>query len=359
VDPAAPNPNAAAAASVVALDALAAPAPTLLDARAGGDVGPPERGRDADDASVAPAAQAVPAPGAFTWAGAAASAQTTRPADRAAGDAPTGRTMAVTLPSMAARPSADATRAALGERAGERSSERTGERSAPAGEPADGSRDRSIQARTGDAPGRGFAPLRLDADAPSPAPGSTAVQVAAVVPADAPRVNAPAESTAPFAAQGLAGALPAAPLSTPSAAVPYIELGTAVTAPQFREAFALQVSHLARDGIQHAVLQLNPAEMGPISVQIALDGQQAQIHFGCDSALTRGIVENGMPLLAASLREAGLTLSGGGVSQHAPEQRQGSNPGGAPPERAFTAEPDRAATVGTLRVSAGRLDTYA
>ena len=182
---------------------------------------------------------------------------------------------------------------------------------------------------------------------------------AGAAPADAPRLNAFAESAALSAAQALAGALAQAPGATPGAATLPIEFAPPVTAPQFREAFALQISSLARDGVQHAVLQLNPAEMGPISVQIALDGQQAQIHFGCDSALTRGIVESGLPLLAASLREAGLTLSGGGVSQHTPEQRQGSNDSGVPPDRRFNAEPEGPPTVHTLRVSTGRLDTYA
>jgi len=81
--------------------------------------------------------------------------------------------------------------------------------------------------------------------------------------------------------------------------------------------------------------------------------------IGCDSAQTRSIVESGLPLLAASLREAGLTLSGGGVSQHTPEQRQESNPGGAQPAPRFNAEHERSASVRTLHVSAGRLDTYA
>lgn len=87
--------------------------------------------------------------------------------------------------------------------------------------------------------------------------------------------------------------------------------------PQFPRAFGVQVSVLARDGVQQAELHLNPAEMGPVSVQIALEGAQARIDFGADAAPTRALIEQSLPDLAAALREAGLTLAGGGVSQHA------------------------------------------
>ena len=109
---------------------------------------------------------------------------------------------------------------------------------------------------------------------------------------------------------------------------PVVTLDTPVQAPEFREALGAQVSVFARDGVQHAELHLNPAEMGPISVRIALDGQQAQVNFGVDNATTRALVEAGMPELASALREAGLTLSGGGVSEHA--RGQAGDAGGAP-----------------------------
>ena len=106
-------------------------------------------------------------------------------------------------------------------------------------------------------------------------------------------------------------------------------LATPATSAEFRAALGMQVSLLARGGVQHAELHLNPAEMGPVSIQIVLDGQEAQVNFGADSAHTRQIIESGMPELASALREAGLTLTGGGVSQHAGGQRQdpGSNQG--------------------------------
>jgi hypothetical protein len=147
--------------------------------------------------------------------------------------------------------------------------------------------------------------------------------------------------------------------STPVA----IDVPTAVTSPDFPETLGVQVSVLARDGVQHAELHLNPAEMGPISVQIALDGTRAQVDFGADSMSTRQIIESGLPELASALRDAGFTLAGGGVSQHSASQgqggdRDGSRQGGsrriAGPAEAAT--PVRRATV---KMSQGGVDLYA
>lgn len=96
-----------------------------------------------------------------------------------------------------------------------------------------------------------------------------------------------------------------------------LSVATPVAAPEFPHALGVQLSVLAQAGVQHAELQLNPAEMGPVSVHIAMDGSAARIEFGADVAATRQAIESGLPELASALREAGLTLSGGGVSQHA------------------------------------------
>ena len=83
--------------------------------------------------------------------------------------------------------------------------------------------------------------------------------------------------------------------------------------PEFGSQFGAQLTTFVRAGVEHARLHLNPAEMGPVSVQIRLDGQMAIVHLGTDNPQTRQALEQAMPLLAGNLREAGLTLSGGGV----------------------------------------------
>ncbi len=123
---------------------------------------------------------------------------------------------------------------------------------------------------------------------------------------------------------GTAAANAAAPSTTALPETLTVQVGTPAHAPEFREALGVQVSLLARDGVQSAELHLNPAEMGPISVRIVMDGAQAHVDFGADSARTREIIETGLPELAAALRDAGFTLAGGGVSQHS-QGSQGSH----------------------------------
>ena len=95
-----------------------------------------------------------------------------------------------------------------------------------------------------------------------------------------------------------------------------VDVPTPATDADFPDVLATQVSVLVKDGVQRAELHLNPAEMGPISVQIAVDGSQAQVDFAAAAGATRELIENSLPLLAAALHEAGLTLAGGGVFEH-------------------------------------------
>ncbi|HET7863209.1 MAG TPA: flagellar hook-length control protein FliK [Burkholderiaceae bacterium] len=100
-----------------------------------------------------------------------------------------------------------------------------------------------------------------------------------------------------------------------------VSLDTPVNRPEFRDELAAQVSRFAHDGIQEAVLNLNPAEMGPITVQIVLDGTQATVDFQAVQPATRELIEASLPALASALHGEGLTLSGGSVGdQRRPSQ---------------------------------------
>lgn len=120
-----------------------------------------------------------------------------------------------------------------------------------------------------------------------------------------------------------------AQLSGSSAASAPVEvaLATPMNAPEFAQALGAQVSLLVADGVQRAELHLNPADMGPVSIEITLDGTQAQVDFGADLASTRHAIEAGLPALASALQDAGFTLHGGGVSQHSARQQGGSGQG--------------------------------
>ena len=95
------------------------------------------------------------------------------------------------------------------------------------------------------------------------------------------------------------------------------QIDAPVDSPLFGPALGSQLSLLARDGVRSALLQLHPAEMGPISVEIEMDGNAARIDFQALRADTRGYIEASLPALAAALQDAGLTLAGGGVFEQA------------------------------------------
>jgi flagellar hook-length control protein FliK len=137
-----------------------------------------------------------------------------------------------------------------------------------------------------------------------------------------------------------------------------------VQSPEFRALLGSQISLLAKDGVQSAELHLNPAEMGRVSVQITLDGTQARVDFGADSAQTRQFIEASLPELASALRDAGLTLSGGGVSQHAggrgdqADTHRGSRQGNALPDDPV-ADTAQRQSISARRVALGGVDLYA
>lgn len=137
---------------------------------------------------------------------------------------------------------------------------------------------------------------------------------------------------------------------------------TPFAAPGFQQALGYQVSLLARDGIGQAELHLNPADMGPVSVQITMTGDQARVDFGADLAQTRQALEAGWAELASSLKDAGFTLSGGGVSDHARERQPSPGQGAAPSwtggRESGEAEVLNVAPVVARRVN-GAVDVYA
>ena len=149
-------------------------------------------------------------------------------------------------------------------------------------------------------------------------------------------------------------------VSTP--VIAQASVATPFTDPGFQQALGYQVSLLARDGIGQAELHLNPTDMGPVSVQITMTGDQARVDFGADLAQTRQLLEAGWAELASSLKDAGFTLSGGGVSDHARErqtqQGQGASQSFGGRSGRDAGEASAVAPVVARRVNGG-VDVYA
>ena len=169
------------------------------------------------------------------------------------------------------------------------------------------------------------------------------------------------------AAAGLAATLASAAEGSASGVVPSIDITDRMDSPGFAPSLASQVSLLARDGIERAEIRLNPVEMGPVAVQIQIDGNQARVEFTAEQAPTRQALESSLPQLAAALREAGLTLSGGGVFQQGGRSggesgtRQGADGGRG--SRSAGSQDAGTPTLGPLsgsrRTAPGGIDLYA
>ncbi|WP_157281730.1 flagellar hook-length control protein FliK [Pelomonas sp. Root1237] len=144
----------------------------------------------------------------------------------------------------------------------------------------------------------------------------------------------------------LAAAADTAPVSASG------QVQAAVHSNAFAPELGARVSLLAVDGVQQAELQLNPADMGPVAVQIVIDGSQAQVSFHAAQAETRQALEQSLPDLAAALQSQGLTLSGGGVFQQT--QQDQKDPRGSDADAGNSGD-DRSSrtTTGGGRIAAG------
>lgn len=137
-------------------------------------------------------------------------------------------------------------------------------------------------------------------------------------------------------ADALNAALPSAASVTPStaplpeaspaaAAIPVERsVATPVQDPGFGTAVGVSIRQLARDGVHEARLQLNPAELGPLSVRIAMNGQEARLELGAAHAETRALLDASLPALTEAFRADGLVLAATQVSDLPQDPRGGA-----------------------------------
>lgn len=208
------------------------------------------------------------------------------------------------------------------------------------------------------------AAAELRAPPPTTMPGAAEAAAALLLDRGSSRPVAPAAAlpdigrlAAALAPPGVAAAQP--DVLAGGTEVPSMPLSPPVGSAEFAPALALSLSRLAREGIQEARLQVQPPDMGPIDVRISVTGSQARVDFAADVAATRSAIEASLPQLAAGLRESGLTLAGGGVSQQ-PQRRHDQPESGAATAGAGhprTDEPKPAPIAAVTR--RGAVDLYA
>ncbi|HYF58834.1 MAG TPA: flagellar hook-length control protein FliK [Burkholderiaceae bacterium] len=179
-----------------------------------------------------------------------------------------------------------------------------------------------------------------------------------------------AEPAAPAAPAVFAIAAPPAPPGAPAASeapAPSFPVTVPVPDPRFGEALGERVTWLVREGLQSAELTLNPLELGPIRIELRLDGDAATIGFSALQAETRGAIEQALPKLRELLSQQGLQLGGaqidaggqrgqdGGARARAGRIERASALAGVGGAAAEPAAMPRAAP----RATTGRLDLFA
>jgi flagellar hook-length control protein FliK len=147
-----------------------------------------------------------------------------------------------------------------------------------------------------------------------------ALAASAVVPLEAasaasdgslPSLLAAGEANAATPAAPLLQALAEAPAPVPEARA---TLEPTPGTPAFTEALGVQLSTWLEAGVQHAVLELHPEDLGPIDVRISMRDGDTRVELGALVDSTRAALTDAMPQLAEALGDVGLSLSGGSVS---------------------------------------------
>lgn len=112
-------------------------------------------------------------------------------------------------------------------------------------------------------------------------------------------------------------------LSTGAVARPV--LTAPLASPQWQNDLSQQVSSFVMRGDNRVSLQLNPADLGPLQVELKVIEQSAQLQFISGQAAVRSAVEQAIPQLRDALAEQGIDLGDVNVGEHSRQQEQSSS----------------------------------
>lgn len=146
---------------------------------------------------------------------------------------------------------------------------------------------------------------------------------------------------------------PGAPVASAAITVPFGQAG-------WGQAFGNQVVWAVNQGMPAAELHLSPPDLGPMSVRISMDQDQANIAFSSPHAMVREAVEAALPRLRDMLGSQGITLVDVNVSQHGSSEPQ-REPGewrNGPASGEAGAGTHSARSTGPMRAATGMLDVY-
>jgi flagellar hook-length control protein FliK len=145
-----------------------------------------------------------------------------------------------------------------------------------------------------------------------------------------------------------------APLASAAITVPFGQAG-------WGQAFGNQVVWAVNQGMPGAELHLSPPDLGPMSVRISMDQDQASMAFSSPHAVVREAIEAALPRLRDMLGNQGITLADVNVSQHGGADAR-RDPGewrnGSTADNAGPAPGSSMSGAGLTRTRVGMLDVY-
>ncbi len=151
--------------------------------------------------------------------------------------------------------------------------------------------------------------------------------------------------------------------STEVAPTPTLQLHASVDSEDFSQGLSDRVSWMVNNGMNSAKLQVNPPQLGPIELNILVQGDHAQVSMTAHSAVTRDALESSSPQLRESLSAQGFGQVSVDISQRSFQDRSAYTPTyeRAPSsDRASAATPAAStAATSTPRSALGALDAYA
>ena len=115
------------------------------------------------------------------------------------------------------------------------------------------------------------------------------------------------DTTLPIGTHGVTqpAAEPSAKEAVPT---PRLELPEPMRTPQWNDGLATRISWMANNQVQRAKLRVNPPELGPLEVRVAVQQDEARIVFTANNATVREAVEAALPRLRELMGTTGLNL---------------------------------------------------
>lgn len=236
---------------------------------------------------------------------------------------------------------------------------------------------RSASPLAPETPGSGMPAFAAE---PSRAQGFAAAMAALSRPAPEPhpgggqQEGASAAQQAMFAAAGAGAPSGAGQTFGPAAPVAAYTLPTPLQDAAFPGALAGQLEQVVLNGIGNAEILITPPDMGPIRVELSLNGENASLAFSAAQPETRQAIEQSLPILRTMLADNGILLGDASVDQgrngraglDADASAQRDSNGNAPGSGARSGTGHGAGDASTAdrprstaRARAGLLDLYA